>query len=133
MNDKTTAALKAELRAEREYLASGLPAFRARSSRERIREMETELEARGETLDDRTRSPSTGSNAPDDTRRHYPLTRWYAVGMPDRPGWPIPKAYKRHMDRSCGALLERETREQDIRELREEELAEHEPCLRCSG
>ena len=48
MNDKTTAELKAELRAEREYLASGLPAFRARSSRERIREMETELEARGD-------------------------------------------------------------------------------------
>lgn len=64
-------------------------------------------------------------------RRHDTLTRWYAVGFHDQPGWPIPKHNKRHIDRWCGYLADKP--DEDIRELSEEEIAEHERCLGCAG
>jgi hypothetical protein len=63
---KPTADLIADLRAEREYLKSGPPAFRARASRNRIRELEAALEARGEIL-----RPETGSSASTSRRKIY--------------------------------------------------------------
>ena len=56
---------------------------------------------------------------------------WYAVGFHDQPGWPIPKHNKRHIDRWCGYLADKP--DEDIRELSEEEIAEHERCLGCAG
>lgn len=87
-----------------------------------IREIEEELKARGEKLEERK---------PKRPGRHEPLTRWYAVGFHDRPGWPVPKTNTRHIDRLCGYLADKP--DEDIRELAEQEIAEHEPCRGCAG
>jgi hypothetical protein len=67
-------------------------------------------------------------------RRHQTLTRWFAgaTGAHDLPGHPIPKSHRRHLDRWCHKLTEG-TPAADIRELREDEFADHPPCLSCTA
>jgi len=56
MNDDSTAELKANLRALREWLATNPSGVRAQDIRRRVRETEAELEARGETLEPERRT-----------------------------------------------------------------------------
>lgn len=63
-------------------------------------------------------------------RRHATLTHWWAVGYSSLPGCPIPAHNKRHVDRWCIYIADHDT---DVRELAEEEIAKHDPCLVCSG
>lgn len=59
------------------------------------------------------------------------LTAWFAVGYPDRPGFPIPPKNKRHLDRRCTAIADAHA--SDVRQLRQDEIARHDPCLWCAG
>lgn len=51
MNDKPTAELKADLREHREWVANNPRDFRVRDYKQRISQIEAELEARGEELE----------------------------------------------------------------------------------
>jgi hypothetical protein len=119
--DQSTSELRANLLARREW-AKTATGWRRRDALRDIREIEEELQARGETLEE---------PKPKRPGRREPLTRWYAVGFHDRPGWPVPKTNKRHIDRLCGYLADKP--DDDIRELTEQEIAEHEPCQGCAG
>jgi hypothetical protein len=119
--DQSASELRANLLARREW-AKAATGWRRRDALRDIREIEEELKARGETLEE---------PKPKRTGRLEPLTRWYAVGFDDRPGWPVPKSNKRHIDRLCGYLADKP--DEDIRELAEQEIGEHEPCRGCAG
>lgn len=119
--DQSTSELRANLLARRDW-AKTATGWRRRDALRDIREIEEELKARGE---------QPGEPKPKRPGRHEPLTRWYAAGFHDRPGWPVPKSNKRHIDRLCGYLADKP--DEDIRELAEEEIGEHEPCRGCSG
>lgn len=119
--DQSTSELRANLLARREW-AEKATGWRRRDALRDIREIEEELKARGADLEE---------SEPRRPGRHDPLTRWYAVGFHDRPGWPVPRGNKRHIDRLCGYLADKP--DEDIRELAEHEIGEHEPCLGCAG
>lgn len=97
MSDKPTAELKANLRAEREYLESGPPAFRARASRNRIRELEAALEARGEKLEPE-RKPIASRTA---GKIYDAQHRVQMVGE----GWEGENTLAMHEDRGDGTAL----------------------------
>jgi hypothetical protein len=59
------------------------------------------------------------------------LTPWFAVGDPDRPGFPIPRDNRRHIDRHCGAIADEHDR--DVRQLTKDEIEQHLPCHYCAG
>ena len=59
------------------------------------------------------------------------LTPWFAVGYPDEEGFPIPSKNKRHLDRHCTAIVDAHDR--DVRQLRQDEIEKHAPCLWCAG
>ena len=119
--DQSTSELRANLLARREW-AKTATGWRRRDALRDIRDIEEELKARSEKLEElKPKRPG----------RQEPLTRWYAVGFHDRPGWPVPKSNRRHIDRLCGYLADKP--DEDIRELAEQEVGEHEPCRGCAG
>jgi hypothetical protein len=97
VSDRPTAELKAELRAESEYLESGPPAFRARASRSRIRELEAALKARGEKLE-----PERKPNASTTARKIYHAQ--HRVQMTSV-GWEGENTLAMHEDRGDGTAL----------------------------
>jgi hypothetical protein len=119
--DQSTSELRANLLARRAF-AEEAAGWRKRDALRDVREIEEELQARGEKLEE-----------PKPKRQGRPehLTRWYAVGFHDRPGWPVPPSNKRHIDRSCVYLADKP--EEGIRELADHEIAGHQPCLGCAG
>src|SRR6516225_5538888 len=114
--DQSTSELRANLLARREWVKK-VTGWRRRDALREIREIEDELKARGENLE----GPKPGHVGPSrSARRQETLTPWYAVGFHDRPGWPVPKTNKRHIDRLCGYLADKP--DKDIRELAEHEI-----------
>jgi hypothetical protein len=61
VNDNSIAELKANLRAQLEWLASNPRDMRAQGVRRRVREMKAELEAHGETLEPERRTAPTST------------------------------------------------------------------------
>ena len=61
MKDNSTAELKANVRAQLEWLAGNPRDMRAQDVRRRVQEMKAELEARGETLEPERRTAPTRS------------------------------------------------------------------------
>ena len=59
MNDNSTAELKADVRAQLEWLAGNPRDMRAQDVRRRVQEMKAELEAHGETLEPERRTAPT--------------------------------------------------------------------------
>ena len=121
ISDQSTSELRANLLARRAW-AKEATGWRKRDALRDIREIEEELKARGEKLEE---------PKPERPGRLEHLTRWYAVGFHDQDGWPVPPSNKRHIDRSCVYLADKP--DEDIRELAEQEIGEHEPCLGCAG
>jgi hypothetical protein len=119
--DQSTSELRANVLARRAWTKEAA-GWRKRDALRDIREIEEELKARGEKLEE---------PKPERPGRLEHLTRWYAVGFHDRDGWPAPPSNKRHIDRSCVYLADKP--DEDIRELAEHEIGEHEPCLGCAG
>ena len=118
---QSTSELRANLLAARTF-AKDATGFRKRDALRDIREIEEELKARGEKQEE---------PKPERPGRLEHLTRWYAVGFHDQDGWPVPPSNKRHIDRSCVYLADKP--DEDIRELAEQEIGEHEPCRGCAG
>jgi hypothetical protein len=127
IGDQSTSELRANLLARRGW-ARTVTGWRRQDALRDIREIEDELEARGETLEEPNLKPKPKRPEPS---RHGTLTRWYAVGFHDQPGWPVPKHNKRHIDRRCGYLADKP--DEDIRELSEQEITEHAPCRGAAG
>lgn len=97
MKDKSTAELKADLRALLEWLASSSSGTRAQDARRRVREMKTELEARGETLEPERRS------APTRTERKIYVAQRRVQMVAD--GWEGDNTLAMHEDSGDGAAL----------------------------
>ena len=125
--DQSTSELRANLLARREWVKK-VTGWRRRDALREIREIEDELKTRGEQPEGPKPAQAGSSRS---ARRQETLTPWYAVGFHDRPGWPVPKTNKRHIDRLCGYLADKP--DADVRELTEQEIGEHEPCRGCAG
>jgi hypothetical protein len=97
VSDKPTAELRADLRAEREYLESGPPAFRAQASRNRIRELEAALQSRGEKLEPERRPTPSGA-----VRRIYHAQHRVQLTAV---GWNGENTLAMHEDRGDGTAL----------------------------
>jgi hypothetical protein len=97
---KPTTDLIADLRAEREYLKSGPPAFRARASRNRIRELEAALAARGEMVE-----PEAGPSASTSQRKIYHAEHRVQMTAAGWEGKTVESTLATHEDRGDGTGL----------------------------
>ena len=97
MNDRSTASLKTDLRAQREWLAHNAGDFRAKDVKRHISEIEAELERRGETVEpERERAPETKR------RRIYHADHRVRMEFPEHEGEPT---LAMHEDRGDGTAL----------------------------
>ena len=97
MKDNSTAELKANVRAQLEWLAGNPRDMRAQDVRRRVQEMKAELEARGETLEPERRTAPTRT----ESKIYYAQRR--VQGGAD--GWEGENTLAMHEDRGDGTPL----------------------------
>jgi hypothetical protein len=97
MTDESTAELKANLRAQLEWLVSHPTGMRAQSVKRRVQEMKAELEARGEKLEPERRSAPTRT----ERKIYYAQQRVQMVAE----GWEGENTLAMHEDRGDGTAL----------------------------